>query len=260
MPAMQSRQTSVPRSDESSSTADASRAPPQWRLRLLGAVELLDAKGLPTRLPTRAATLLLARMALAPRQQHPREELVELLWPGVGADAGRNRLRQALSVLRSLLEAPDRATGVLLMADRRAVWLAPGALHCDVDAFEQALARGDLDAAARIYQGDLLPGHFDEWVLEQRRHLAARADALADALARNGQPGARAAEPCGPRRGADAGSACRRCRLARYLTRRFGFEGSGRAGGAVGAPAAGRPARPGRAGKTRGGGNCPRVG
>jgi len=225
MPAMQSRQTSVPRSDESSSTADASRAPPQWRLRLLGAVELLDAKGLPTRLPTRAATLLLARMALAPRQQHPREELVELLWPGVGADAGRNRLRQALSVLRSLLEAPDRATGVLLMADRRAVWLAPGALHCDVDAFEQALARGELDAAARIYQGDLLPGHFDEWVLEQRRHLAARADALADALAKERaargapqpSPAAHAVAPTQALRAADAG-------LPRYLTRRFGFE------------------------------------
>ena len=206
-------------------TPGAPTPPPAWRLRLLGAVELLDAQGLPTRLPTRAATLLLARMALAPRQQHPREELVELLWPGVGADVGRNRLRQALSVLRSLLEAqgqaPGPAGGALLMADRRAVWLAPGALHCDVDAFVQALAQGELVTARRIYQGDLLPGHFDEWVLEQRRHLAARAEALAVELAAQGTPQPSAAGhavlPRQALRGADAD-------LPRYLTRGFGFE------------------------------------
>lgn len=210
-------------------TPGAPSPPPAWRLRLLGAVELLDAQGLPTRLPTRAATLLLARMALAPRQQHPREELVELLWPGVGADVGRNRLRQALSVLRSLLEAPAGAPdrepeppgGALLMADRRAVWLAPGVLQCDVDAFVQALAQGKLGAASRIYQGDLLPGHFDEWVLEQRRHLAARADALAVELAAQGTPqpslASHAVAPKQALRGAEAD-------LPRYLTRWFGYE------------------------------------
>lgn len=59
--------------------------PPRWRLRLLGAVELLD-------------------LQQKPQRQHPREELVELLWPDVDNETGRNRLRQALSVLRSLLE------------------------------------------------------------------------------------------------------------------------------------------------------------
>jgi DNA-binding SARP family transcriptional activator len=48
--------------------------------------------------------MLLARLALQPQRRHSREELIELLWPGVDADVGRNRLRQVLSTLRRLLE------------------------------------------------------------------------------------------------------------------------------------------------------------
>ena len=202
--------------------AAAAPALPRWRLRLLGGVELRDSQGRTARLPTRAATLLLARLALAPHSQHPREELAELLWPGVDGDAGRNRLRQALSVLRSLLEAPPAAPGSqppsaptapspVLHADRRAVWLVSGALDCDVDAFVQALAQGRLTEAARCYQGELLPGHFDEWVLEHRAHLAARAEALA------AQVPASAFTPMPATPAPDA-------RLPRYLTRLVGFE------------------------------------
>ena len=109
---------------------------------------MLDAQARPVRLPTRAATLLLARLAMAPQRQHPREELVDLLWPGVDNETGRNRLRQALSVLRSLLEAANAGEGAaatpMLHADRRAVWLAAGTVACDVVAFEQVLGQGQV--------------------------------------------------------------------------------------------------------------------
>ena len=191
-----------------------------WRLRLLGAVALLDPRARPVRLPTRAVTLLLARLAMAPRRQHPREELVDLLWPGVDNETGRNRLRQALSVLRSLLEAARPAAAPLLHADRRAVWLAPDAVHCDVVAFEQALAQGHLAQGERLYQGELLPGHFDEWVLETRGQLASRADAL---MARPPSPlgrpvAAGAVQATGPD-----------VRLPHYLTRLIGFDAAGAA-------------------------------
>ena len=212
------------------SLVDADRG---WRLRLLGAVELLDPQARPVRLPTRAATLLLARLAMAPQRQHPREELVDLLWPGVDNETGRNRLRQALSVLRSLLETARRAgvgAGVgdgdgdadpvaaaspLLHADRRAVWLAPGAVACDVVAFEQALSRGHVAGGLRLYQGDLLPGHFDEWVQEHRAHLASRADALA------------AQKPAASLLQVATEPAEQDVRLPRYLTRLIGFDAAG---------------------------------
>ena len=195
------------------SLVDADRG---WRLRLLGAVELLDPQARPVRLPTRAATLLLARLAMAPQRQHPREELVDSLWPGVDGDAGRNRLRQALSVLRSLLEAAQAGQGAaatpLLHADRRAVWLAPGAVACDVLAFEQALSQGHMARGLRLYQGDLLPGHFDEWVLEHRGHLASRAEAVARL------------QPLPARVQTAFEPAEQDVRLPRYLTRLIGFE------------------------------------
>lgn len=208
-----------------SASSDApADAPAGWRLRLLGAVELLNAQARPVRLPTRAATLLLARLAMAPQRQHPREELMDLLWPGVDNETGRNRLRQALSVLRSLLEAAAAATAPVLYADRRAVWLAPGAVACDVVAFEQALAQGHAARGLRLYQGDLLPGHFDEWVLEHRAHIASRAEALA-AL----QPGpsvsmSASASPSTAQAAVAAAAAEPDVRLPRYLTRLIGFD------------------------------------
>ena len=194
------------------STAAATPQPARWRLRLLGAVELLDSAGRPTRLPTRAVTLLLARLAMAPQQQHPREELIDLLWPGADRETGRNRLRQALSVLRSLLEAAaaGSAPDAVLVADRRAIGLVAGAVACDVHTFNQALARGQAEVAARCCQGELLPGHFDEWVLEARAHHAARAEALAARV-----PAAFAAAPA---------TAVPDTRLPRYLTRLIGFD------------------------------------
>ncbi len=139
------------------------------RLRLLGGFEVERAGRVElTRLPSRAATLLLARLALQPKRQHPREELVELLWPGVELDAGRNRLRQTLSTLRALLETPEAP---LIQADRLQISLLPGALTSDAQEFE-ALR----DTA--IYGGELLPGYFDDWVVEERHRLAALAEAM----------------------------------------------------------------------------------
>lgn len=139
------------------------------RLRLLGGFEIERAGRVElTRLPSRAATLLLARLALAPKRQHPREELVELLWPGVELDVGRNRLRQTLSTLRALLETE---AAPLFNADRQQVSLLPGALTSDVQDFEASRVATD-------YGGELLPGHFDDWVVQERHRLAALAEAL----------------------------------------------------------------------------------
>ena len=195
----------------------APATPTTWQLRLLGAVELLDPQQRPVRLPTRAATLLLARLAMVPKRQHPREELVDLLWPGVDNETGRNRLRQTLSVLRNLLQAASAPTGpasaAVLHADRRAVWLTAGSVGCDVAAFEQAVSQRLAGPGLRLYQGELLPGHFDEWVLERRAQLAARAEALALAVP---QPPPVAALASAPTQA--------ETRLPRYLTKLIGFE------------------------------------
>ena len=155
----------------------ASAAAPHWRLQLLGRVALIDRLQRPARLPGRMTTVLLARLAMAPRRDHPREELVELLWPGVAAAIGRNRLRQLLTTLKAVLEPPDQGWRVL-DADRMHLRLCPDALICDVPAFEADWAAGRHGLARAGYRGELMPGVYDDWVAAERLRLAALADRL----------------------------------------------------------------------------------
>ena len=166
-------------------------------------------------------TALLARLALAPERLHAREELVELLWPGVDAAIGRNRLRQALSTLKSRLESPGGTP--VLQADRLGVRVVPGALACDAREFEAHLRAGRHAAAAASYRGELLPGFYDEWINDERQRLAALFDRLPAAAAPAGPPAAGSSAPV--RAPADAAPA--RVALPSYLTRMFGAEAAG---------------------------------
>lgn len=193
----------TPTSGPASPAGATEPAPPRWRLRLLGGFELDDGTQRLVRLGSRAMMALLARLAMAPLREHPREELVELLWPGVAPAVSRNRLRQALSVLRSVLEPPQPAPAPVLMATRLGVRLVPGAIACDVTAFEREARLGHADAALALYRGELLPGFYDEWVLDERQRLEHLQDRL--------QP------PPAPQ----AGPARLRAALPVYLTRHF---------------------------------------
>ena len=164
-----------------------------WQVSLLGGFSLDDGVGRGQRLqrlPSRAATALLARLALWPQRQHAREELIELLWPGVDPAVARNRLRQTLSTLRSLIEAPGAAS--VLLADRFGIRVVAGALGSDVAEFERALRDARFDDAARLYRGELLPGHYDEWINDERTRLAALADTIPQGTARAPQAPAKA--------------------------------------------------------------------
>lgn len=143
----------------------------RWQLRLLGGVSARRGNIEIRHWPVRAEVLLLARLALAPTRDHAREELVELLWPGVAQDVGRNRLRQVLSTLRQKLEAGS-ATAVIA-ADRQHLHLLPDTLSCDAVQFQELLRQGAFDRARASYGGELMPGYYEEWVLEARRDLAA---------------------------------------------------------------------------------------
>lgn len=140
------------------------------QLRLLGTTELVVQGRVVRQLGGRAPALLLARLALAPRQRHTRESLIDHLWPDAPPEVGRNRLRNALSTLRSALS--DVGCPGLWEADRDTVRLLPGSLVCDVQRFEEAVGRQQWLDARHVYAGELLPGHFDDWVSDERQRLA----------------------------------------------------------------------------------------
>ena len=144
-----------------------------WQVQLLGGLRATRGDVVLAQFPSRPVSMLLARLALYPRRRHAREELIELLWPGVEPDVGRNRLRQVLSTLRRLLEPPGDAPQTILIADRQLIGLNAEAFACDVHEFETHLRNGAVAQALHCYRGDLLPGFLDEWVEDERLRLRA---------------------------------------------------------------------------------------
>jgi predicted ATPase len=208
------------------SAAAGRHAPPShdggtWQVELLGGLRLRrQGHDDITRLPSRAVTALLARLALAPQRAHAREELIELLWPGVDLEVGRNRLRQALSTLKSLLEPAGGAPRqTVLLADRQHVRVVDGALRWDALAFEQAARAGRIDDARALYRGELLPGLYDEWIDEERLRLAA----VHERLPRQVAPAPQAI-PEATRPAASSIERQARVQLPHYLTRMFGAD------------------------------------
>ncbi|MBS0445677.1 MAG: winged helix-turn-helix domain-containing protein [Proteobacteria bacterium] len=153
-----------------------------WQINVLGGLEARHGDVVLTRFVSHAIAALLARLAMQPERVHPREELVELLWPGAELDVGRNRLRHAISTLRRLLEPSGVAPGSVLAADHHGVRLVSQATRCDAIEFEHAARQRRHIDAARLYRGELLPGYCDDWIQEERARLAALLDRLADAV------------------------------------------------------------------------------
>ncbi len=155
----------------------------QWHIQLLGGLQAHRGDVIQTHFETRKAATLLAYLAFYPQRSHQREALAEQLWPEEEPEVVRDRFRQALSALRRALEQPDLPAGSVLITDRSEVRLHPQSVTTDVTQFQTMLRRAsqsDTDAerlsllqqACALYQGELLPGHYEDWVLAERERLA----------------------------------------------------------------------------------------
>ena len=147
------------------------RVPARLAVRLLGAVEIiLDGRRLRAFNSLRLQRFL-ALIALRRDSQH-RSRLAFELWPDSDERQARTNLRKLLHDLRHSL--PDIAEFVEI--DNETVrWIPSGPTEVDVLRFRDAMAAGDLEFAARLYSGDLLPACYDDWVLEERAKLRAEA-------------------------------------------------------------------------------------
>ena len=146
-------------------------APARLQVQLLGVAEvILDGHRLRAFASPRLQRFL-ARIALrkAPQQ---RSRLAAELWLDSSERQARTNLRKLLHELRNSL--PDAETFIEI-GNETLQWIANGPSEVDVLAFRDAIAAGDLDLAARLYTGDLLPACYDDWVLDERRTLQAEA-------------------------------------------------------------------------------------
>src|SRR5947209_3413273 len=89
-----------------------------WRIEMLGGLRAVHPERVITRFRSQKAGSLLAYLAFYPHRAHSRDQLIEILWPEDELDAARNKLRIALSSLRSQLEPPGVARGSVLTATR----------------------------------------------------------------------------------------------------------------------------------------------
>src|SRR5207247_6944543 len=138
-----------------------------WVIELLGWLRATQGAHLVHRFRRQKTAALLAYLAFYRERSHPRDTLLELLWPEADPDVARNRLSVALSSLRRQLEPPGVPPGAVIVADHATVQLNPQAATTDVAAFQAALQAASragsaieqierLTEALQLYQGELL--------------------------------------------------------------------------------------------------------
>jgi DNA-binding SARP family transcriptional activator len=130
----------------------------------------------------RTARSLTKLLAAHPRHSLHREEILELLWPGVPAKSAHNRFGQALHAARRAFEPElrPRESSAYLRLRESVLSLETEHLVIDADHFQQlaesALGCGDEEAyesALAAYGGELLPeDRYQDWCAERRAFLA----------------------------------------------------------------------------------------
>ena len=114
------------------------------RLNVLGPPEVLDDRGSSVSLSLGKPLALLVYVACA-NSPVSRDDLADLLWPGVDRPHGRHSVRQALWVLTTAL-------GTALFERHDPLSLRDGALDVDLHIFSQSLLDGRVNDARVMWR------------------------------------------------------------------------------------------------------------
>ncbi|MGW6930875.1 BTAD domain-containing putative transcriptional regulator [Lentzea sp. NPDC054927] len=124
---------------------------------------------------SRRAADVVKLLAIETGHRLHREQVMELLWPGLPTEAAGANLRKAVHYARRALGGP----GSIGVESHVLVLWPDGRLDCDLARFDRAadaaLESGNARAcaaAAAAYGGDLLPDDRYEWWAEERRSRA----------------------------------------------------------------------------------------
>ncbi len=151
-------------------------------ISLLGDFHLVHGTELLTSVNTPRLQALLAYLVIHRQAPQPRQHIAFQFWPDSSEKQAHTNLRKLLFQLRNALPEPDR----FLTHDYRSIHWRPDAPYTlDVADLQATLARcitpdgkplvharqDDLAQVVNRYQGELLPGCFDEWLLPLRQGL-----------------------------------------------------------------------------------------
>lgn len=156
--------------------------PPPLKVRLLGEFQInYDGQSIAAIDSVRLQSLC-AYLASRPEIPQSRAKLAFSFWPDSTEKQALTNLRHLLHKLRHALPEPER----FIHVDAKSIhWRVDPDFSCDVSTFEKHLKltaesnqKGDisstlshLSAAIEIYQGDFLPGQYDDWVENERERL-----------------------------------------------------------------------------------------
>jgi DNA-binding SARP family transcriptional activator len=153
-------------------------------IHLFGGLRIERAGHAPELRPQRVRVLI-AYLLLHRDRPHHRAHLAYLLWPDSDEPQARTNLRKTLHQLRRSLPEVKR---LLAMDGPTLTWRSEAEFEFDVELFERATHRAQqaeasgalqverehLEAAARLYRGDLLPEMYDDWLEAERERLHQR--------------------------------------------------------------------------------------
>jgi predicted ATPase/DNA-binding SARP family transcriptional activator len=141
-------------------------------VRLLGKFDVRR-DGKPIAITSRPAQSLFAYLILSIGTSHRREKLAGMLWPDSLEETARDNLRHALWRMRKALESASSTR--FLHADDVTVGLKESSDYwldaAELEKVRENASADELIAVLSDYQGELLPGFYDEWVILEREHL-----------------------------------------------------------------------------------------
>lgn len=143
------------------------------QIRLLGQFDVrLDSKRVT--IASRAGQSLLAYLVLTAGTSHRREKLAGLLWSDVSDESARKNLRQELWRIRKTLAMQNQVADYLLADEYTVTFNRNADYWLDATQLERPdLEMESLSSNLSLYQGELLPGFFEDWVLLERERILA---------------------------------------------------------------------------------------
>lgn len=159
--------------------------PPTLHIKLLGTFELVYGDQALHTVNTRRLQSLLTYLVLRCTTPQHRQRIAFLFWPDSTEAQARTNLRRELHHLRNAL--PD-ADAFLHLDGQTVQWRPDAPYTLDVAAFEHAVDATtpadaeQLEAAVVLYRGELLPGCYDDWIVEERERLSQKYLAALDQL------------------------------------------------------------------------------
>jgi predicted ATPase/DNA-binding SARP family transcriptional activator len=141
-------------------------------VRLIGRFDIKD-DGNSVLISSRSAQSLFAYLVLNAGTSYRREKLAGMFWPNASEQKARSYLRHELWRIRKALSSAS--TYEYLLADDIHITFNSSAAYWFDVAMLNKLAEGasieeSMEALA-VYQGELLPGFYEDWVLVEREHL-----------------------------------------------------------------------------------------